>query len=105
MLNKENQNKKILFKILKVKGDSMSPLINNNEFIVVSIIPYLLQKPTINDIVVLIHPSKNIKIIKRISQINKKKYFVIGDNSENSTDSRNFGFISHDLILAKVLFR
>ena len=36
--------------------------------------------------------------------IQKKKYFLIGDNFNNSRDSRYFGFINEDMILGKVMF-
>ncbi|MBN1410604.1 MAG: S26 family signal peptidase, partial [Spirochaetales bacterium] len=35
--------------------------------------------------------------------IEKNKIFVIGDNLENSIDSRKFGFITFNEILGKVL--
>jgi len=36
--------------------------------------------------------------------VKKDHYFVIGDNFDNSRDSRYFGFINEDLILGKVMF-
>ena len=36
--------------------------------------------------------------------IQKKQYFLIGDNFNNSRDSRYFGFINEDMILGKVMF-
>jgi len=43
---------------------------------------------------------------KHISEyvIQKKQYFVIGDNFNNSRDSRYFGFINEDMILGEVMF-
>jgi signal peptidase I len=36
--------------------------------------------------------------------VQKDHYFVIGDNYNNSLDSRYFGFINEDMIIGKVLF-
>ncbi len=36
--------------------------------------------------------------------VRKDHYFVMGDNFNNSKDSRYFGFINEDMILGKVLF-
>lgn len=45
--------------------------------------------------------------IKSLSEevIPKDSYFVVGDNRENSQDSRSYGFISKDDIIGKVEFR
>ncbi len=83
----------------------MSPFINESNIILVSFLPYLFKRPQINDIIILKHPDKNIKIIKRIRKIHNNKYFVIGDNIRKSTDSRVFGPIDKSLILSKVLFK
>ena len=83
----------------------MNPLIKENTLVIASILPYIFRSPAINDIVIVKHPYKNLKIIKRISNIKHRQYFVIGDNSQKSTDSRNFGFINEKLILAKVIFK
>jgi signal peptidase I len=36
--------------------------------------------------------------------VQKNHYFVIGDNFNNSTDSRYFGFVDEDMIIGKVMF-
>ena len=36
--------------------------------------------------------------------VQKNHYFVIGDNFDNSRDSRYFGFVDEDLILGKIMF-
>ncbi len=61
----------------------------------------------INDVVVLKNPHKNVKekyIIKRIAKVSKEKYFVLGDNSRESTDSRAFGWIEKKDIAGKVVY-
>ncbi len=79
----------------------MSPSIIKNSIIIVSYIPYFFTQPKIGDIVIVKHPHKNISIIKRIQKIKNNKYYILGDNSYQSTDSRDFGYIDKSLIIAK----
>ena len=93
----------IIFKIFKVKGDSMYPVIKDKDKVFVSSLPYLFKTPKIGDIIVANHPHKNIKIIKRITKINDNEYFIEGDNILSS-DSKEFNTINRKLILAKLIF-
>ena len=83
-----------------INGDSMSPCLKNGDEV-------LIKKPTnlkIGDVVLANHPfKKSVKILKRISEIDSNgKYFLIGDNPNESTDSRTFGAISLNEVLGKV---
>lgn len=42
-------------------------------------------------------------LIKRILLIKKDKIFVMGDNEDNSTDSRDWGLIPISSVISKVL--
>jgi hypothetical protein len=46
-----------------------------------------------------------IQYIKRITKIEKKRFWVEGDNSEPSIDSRSWGFLTRKEIIGKFLFR
>jgi nickel-type superoxide dismutase maturation protease len=86
----------------RVEGDSMQPTLKHGEEILV--------KPTenfqIGDIVVANHPFKqSVIIIKRISEINEKGLFLLGDNPIESTDSRSFGEVLKKNVLGKVVCR
>ena len=81
----------------------MSPFINENDFIIVSSIPFLFKKIKINDIVAVSYNNK--VLIKRITKIKDKKFFVNGDNQKDSLDSNKFGYISKEQILGKFLFK
>lgn len=72
-----------------------------------------LKRPKVGDLIVFYSPENNqTLLIKRISRIisennptnafSEKKYFVEGDNKENSRDSRYFGCISDSLIVGKI---
>ena len=92
----------MLLSKIKVIGRSMDPTIKNNQLILASSIPFCFRKPKVGEVVVL---KKNKFIIKRITRINKDRFFVEGDNKKESTDSRNFGWISKSEIVGKMILK
>ena len=53
---------------------------------------------SIGDIVIFNHPTKNIKLIKKISSIKGEGLEVSGENTNFSNDSNYFGLIKKDSI-------
>ena len=89
---------------LKIIGHSMQPQIKNGESVLISSIPYLFKTPQINDIVAF-KDNNEKTLIKRIKKIQNGKYFVEGDNKNDSLDSRKFGSISRNKIIGEVIFK
>ena len=86
--------------IIPAKGDTI--IINkNNLHVWKKLIVYEYEKKTVREegsvITINDKPVRNYVI-------QKNHYFVIGDNFNNSRDSRYFGFINEDMILGKVMF-
>jgi nickel-type superoxide dismutase maturation protease len=81
----------------------MSPTFNEGEEILVNRLSFLFKKPKAGDIIACKDPRDRKILIKRISKIEDNKYFVVGDNKQNSTDSRKFGMIEKSDILGCVL--
>lgn len=85
----------------KIFGNSMSPAFSNGDYVLVWSWFRSFKK---NDIVVA-RNKNGLIIIKRINNIKNGKYFLIGDNEKESTDSRDFGFITKKDILGKVFLK
>lgn len=93
-----------MFRLLKVTGDSLSPLYNEGDFVVITTLPFLSRRIRPGDIIVFQHGLYGtlIKIVDRISPEGDEVY-VIGA-SENSLDSRRLGPISRQAIKGKVIW-
>lgn len=87
-------NKPLFFR--QVVGDSMNPTLSNGKIVVCT----SLLAPKNNQVIVFIHNSEKIK---RIKSITKEKIFVVGDNLESSTDSREFGAINRSQVVGRVI--
>ena len=62
-------------------------------------------KPRLNDVIVLKDPRDGKLIIKRITNVRQNTtFYVLGDNRQQSTDSRVFGWVSKADIIGKVIY-
>ena len=93
-------------KRMRVIGESMQPLLQPGEEILIDISAYQKSLPKIGDIIVAFHPyHANFPIVKRIISIDNGDCFLQGDNKSESTDSRSYGAIKLDRIMGKVTCR
>lgn len=86
-----------------VSGSSMLPTLKHGQDVLVRCWFY---QPKAGDMVVIKKDGKEmIKRIQRVSgRVSGQKYFVVGDNKKESTDSRRFGLIDKSEIAGKVIF-
>lgn len=86
------------------EGKSMNPTLKDGEVVLVDRKP---EKIEVGDIVVAKHPIEQTgEIVKRVQRINERgHYFLIGDNLEDSNDSRAFGAVAREYIKGKVVSR
>lgn len=82
----------------KVYGNSMFPTLKEGQ----EVLTFNWMKSKIGDVVVIKHENK--EMVKRIEKMEKNKFFVLGDNKKESTDSRHFGPIDQSQILGKVIY-
>lgn len=85
----------------RIFGNSMIPTFLDGDYVLVWVWFGKLKK----DDIVVARNKKGLIIIKRIQSIENEKYFLVGDNAKESTDSRDFGFVTKKDILGKVLFK
>lgn len=85
------------------EGESMYPTLSDCEVVLVDRNAHI----SVGDIVVAKHPiEQDTELVKRVESINKDgNYFLVGDNLENSNDSRHFGAIARDYIKGKAVAR
>ncbi len=86
------------------EGTSMNPTLKDGEVVLVDREP---EKIEVGDIVVAKHPvEQTTEVVKRVAEINERgHYFLIGDNPEDSNDSRHFGAVTREYIKGKVVAR
>ncbi len=87
-------------RIFKAADRSMEPAIKGGEYLIAT---GWFGKLKPGDIVVLEHPARRIKIVKRISALSDNSVYVLGDNREMSEDSRSFGYVDRAAVAGKVI--
>lgn len=92
-----------LREIFLVEGDSMFPALKHGELVLIN--PH--AKPLVGDIALAQHPfKKSVKMVKRVREITPEgKFFLVGDNLLESSDSRSFGAIQAKDILGVAVCR
>jgi signal peptidase I len=93
-----------MFAIYKVSGNSMRPLYEDGDFVVVSGIPFLRNRIKAGDVIVFRSPANGIMIKMAEDIEDQRRIRVIGTCASN-TDSRKFGAISFKDVLGKVILR
>jgi nickel-type superoxide dismutase maturation protease len=86
------------------EGKSMNPTLKDGEIVLVD---RDTEKIEVGDIVVAKHPvEQTSEIVKRVAGINERgHYFLMGDNPDDSNDSRHFGAVTREYIKGKVVAR
>ena len=85
------------------EGKSMNPTLKDGEVVLVD----REAKVEVGDTVIAKHPfEQNSEGVKRTARINERgHYYLVGDNLEDSNDSRHFGAVTREYIKGKVVAR
>lgn len=86
-----------------IEGDSMLPILSSGDRVVVD--PH--SEVTSGDIVVAFHPyKKSVSVVKRVAEVLPDgRFYLLGENPAESSDSRQFGSITREDIYGKVVAR
>ena len=87
-----------------VSGISMEPLLESGDIVFYKDV-IDRSSISIGDIVIFNHPTKNIKLIKKISSIKGVGVEVYGENNNFSDDSNEFGLINKNSVIGIVTSR
>ena len=85
-------------KLRRVVGDSMLPTFRAGQLIALA----RISSPHVGDVVMIRHDG--LEKLKRIARIDGVRVYVLGDNPDASTDSRQFGWIGVESIIGKVVW-
>ena len=100
---------KVFFPIVEICGDSMYPTYAEGEHIITTKI-FSRKHIKLNDVLVFKPRDDDRLVIKRVSRMKYKNknmeiesIYFLGDNSETSFDSRNYGYVSINKVEFKVI--
>src|SRR6266702_6893505 len=85
--------------VRRVVGESMSPALRPGDVIWAT---GIFRSLRLGEIVVVRHDG--LEKIKRIADVHNNRVFLVGDNPAQSTDSRSFGWLDAQVVIAKVVW-
>ena len=86
-----------------VNGNSMVPTLCPGQDVLSFNWAYLGKRPKVGDIVVVRLNGKDV--VKRVNNVYDRTIYLLSDNSQESTDSRDFGPVGMDQVIGKVVYR
>jgi nickel-type superoxide dismutase maturation protease len=93
-----------MFRMIKVTGESLSPLFHEGDYVLISTIPFVVKRVKAGDTILFQHPSYGT-LIKQVEWVDSEdgELSVTGIHP-NSVDSRRFGPIRREDVIGKVLW-
>jgi len=89
------------FQLVEVTGPSMVPTLRNGDWLLIQYVKSV-EEVRSGDVVVLRHPlQQDLLIVKRAVERREGGWWVLGDNAFVENDSREFGAVPDELVLAR----
>ncbi len=94
----------MILKVLRVSENSLSPVYQEGDYVLVSIVPFLFGTPKRGDVIVFRHEiyGTMIKMVEAVAP-GGEELSVMGTHAD-SIDSRRFGPISRRDVVGKVIW-
>ncbi len=92
-----------MLRLMKVRGDSLTPEYQNGDFVLVSKIPFVLLAPSPGDVVAFRQPGYGL-MVKRIQNIALDGNINVIGTHTDSVDSRTFGPVRQANLIGKVIW-
>jgi nickel-type superoxide dismutase maturation protease len=95
------QGGKLPYQLVEVTGPSMVPTLLNGDWLLIQYVKNA-EEVRPGDVVVLRHPlQQDLLIVKRAVERREGGWWVLGDNAFVENDSREFGTVPDELVLAR----
>lgn len=92
-----------MLQFVKVTGESLSPLFQAGDYVLLLKIPSLLHQLRRGDIIVFQQPAYGV-LIKRVDAQLENGEVIVSGTAENSLDSRQLGPIPLHWVMGKVIW-
>jgi nickel-type superoxide dismutase maturation protease len=100
------QGARLSWQLVEVTGPSMAPTLLNGDWLLIQKTSSGAELVREGDVVVLKHPlQQDLLIVKRAVERREGGWWVLGDNTFVENDSREFGTVPDELVLARGLGR
>ena len=96
------QGARLSWQLAEVTGPSMVPTLLHGDWLLIQRITSAAEQVREGDVVVLRHPlQQDLLIVKRAVERREGGWWVLGDNTFVENDSREFGTVPDELVLAR----
>jgi len=94
------------FEPIPVKGSSMEPTYVDGDYVLFEKVSVYLNRVQPGDVIAFHYPlDPSIRLVKRVEVVEDGRFFVVGDNAAESSDSREWGPVDRSLLIGKAIWK